>query len=208
MNTFLRLKEKTKIDGKRLRIRQSLRRIKGNQHFVSVMNHLVMNDENLDVVAEEINSYKSSDKNEHQEHSLWLQTNLKNWNEPLALHLTTRYEMDAERLAIRYREFINRLSKRIYKMAYKRYGKTIKNKSYIEGERKHMHGFIETPDFISKTEMRELINKCWGNVGYAKVSPVSNYDEERIAQIKYALKPKTKTPNTHGSFLQDALVPA
>lgn len=208
MKAFTRLKEQSQIGSKRLRIRKSLQHIKGNTDFVSVMNHLAMSDKDLDAVLEDINNYHISDRKEHQAHSLWLQTNLKDWNEPLALHLTTRYELDADRLAIKYEEFINRLSKRIYKMAYKRYGKRIKNKSYIEGARKHIHGFIETPDFLSKTEIRELINKCWGDVGYAKITRVSDYDAERIAQVEYALKPRTKTLNTRGSYLQDAFIPA
>jgi len=87
---------------------------------------------------------------------------------------TTKYETISEGLAqSNCINFANRINYKIYKNAYKRFGKKLDMVSVVEGGKKdlrnyatehkklHAHIGIEKPDHISFADFKNIIHECW-----------------------------------------------
>lgn len=78
------------------------------------------------------------------------------------------------------RIFLDRLNKRVYGNAYKRYGKRLNAMLVIEGDelkRPHVHAIFECPDWMSTADLMKLINESWCAAPWS-------YDERRIEDVE------------------------
>lgn len=70
-----------------------------------------------------------------------------------------------------YRQFICRLSKRVYgKANYRRYGKKIPNAGTLEGDshmRYHLNLLLQRPDFISESEFNAMLSEEWSRLPWS-----------------------------------------
>lgn len=77
--------------------------------------------------------------------------------------------------------WLDRVNKRVYGNAYRRYGKKLNVVTVIEknkdNKRLHIHALIECPDWMPKSDLIDIVDKSWDR------SPWS-YDERRIEEIE------------------------
>ena len=89
-----------------------------------------------------------------------------------------------------YRQFVCRLSKRIYgKTNYKRWGKNIPNAGTLEGGnhmRFHLNILLQRPDFINESEFEIVIQEEWAKLQWAM--PDINIQTCGSGCIYYVLK--------------------
>jgi len=127
---------------------------------------LAKNSKNLPRVKADIENYPFS--NIGKAHALGLETHkeIKSYSNPLKLTLTSRFEIDCEKMEKKYTSFINHISQKTLKNAFRRYGKTVPNIGYIEGfkggdEKIHIHAIIDVPSHIEINEMKEISKNFW-----------------------------------------------
>ena len=96
--------------------------------------------------------------------------------------------------------FANRINYKIYKNAYKRYGKKLDMVCAIEGGRKdlrtrsredkklHAHICIEKPSGMNLTEFKKIIQECWTTTYWGNFYNKITNLRSRIAYSNYQLK--------------------
>jgi hypothetical protein len=78
----------------------------------------------------------------------------------------TKYQFEQN-----FKHFINLLNHKVYKNAYKRYGKHISlipSLEYSERIGHHYHAIIKIPDGFSAWKFKEHINTCWVKTRYSR----------------------------------------
>jgi hypothetical protein len=198
---------------KRMWIDTALRRdgIAQDECFTSVMEYLSIRDRNLDKVINDISAYSTSTYALQKTHQQYASARAKEWENLLFVTFTTRYELNSDALADRYESFINTLSKRTYKNAYKRHGKRIEHHSFMEGDttnnRTHIHALIQVPDGRNINQFRTAIKECWWNTGTVHFADTDNYTDDDIDAIaEYITKTRTKS-SMEGNILQNSYIP-
>ena len=131
-------------------------------------------------------------------HIEWNKQNILNWNNPLSIALTTRFiETPEIQMRKEYSKFVNRLSKRVFPNAYRRYGKLVKETAYIEygkdNHQIHAHMLVETHPKTNISEFRNLIDKTWtfGTCKLRRVDDVDDYINQYNAKFKTKKIPDT-----------------
>lgn len=96
--------------------------------------------------------------------------------------------------------FANRLNYRIYKNAYKRYGKKLDMVSVIEGGRKelrtsckedknlHAHIGVELPAGMNLTEFKKIVQECWTDTYWGNYNNKITNIKSRSAYSNYQVK--------------------
>lgn len=198
--------------GKRLRIEKSLshKDIVQDEPFVSLMRQLALSDKNLDAVITDINTYRSSMIGIQQAHKKEVSIRVKDWDQPIFANFTPRYELRSETLTYRFQSFINTLSKKIYKNAYKRKNRRINHSSFLEGNniatRVHIHSVIDVPPGRDINNIKSLIRKYWWNTGSVYFSENNYLTDDDIDRVSgYITKFRTKG-GRDGTQLPDSLI--
>ena len=147
-----------------------------------------------------------SNCNDENSHSLWNFENLKDWNKPLSVDLTTRF-IDTTENQIRkeYQKFVNRLSKSVFQNSYKRFGLLINETGYLEygviNQQPHIHTLIETPKKIDQTRFKELIREFW-TLGTLRIRNINEGD----TKYDYNTKMRTKNKRVEGKIVTESLI--
>ena len=110
--------------------------------------------------------------------------------------LTFKYETAPNLAGNAFETLRHRLSKAIYKNAYRRRGKLLDQFSVIEGDnianRVHIHAAFKVPDQITSTEFASQIADQWklGGFNWRNVSA-----DDANETVGYLLKSRSKTYN-------------
>ncbi len=114
---------------------------------------------------------------------------------------TLKYEKISEGLA-HYNciNFANRLNTKVYKNAYKRYGKKLDMVSVVEGGKKdlreyarddkniHAHIAVEKPEHLSFGEFKNIIQDCWTNTTWGKYITKITLLKSKTGYANYQIK--------------------
>ncbi len=97
-----------------------------------------------------------------------------------------------------FRHFSNKLNKRVFGNAFRRYGRKLQMfvvQENNETQRHHLHCIIECPDFIRPLDFVVLVQDCWISTrfGYRQLDfEVPSDFERRVGWVNYCLKRRTK----------------
>ena len=87
---------------------------------------------------------------------------IKNYENPYFLTLTVNPKYDALNTNLEANKFIERLSKSIFKRAYKRFGKHLEVVFVAGGiNEDHVHLVFDKPEWLSQLNLEQLIQECW-----------------------------------------------
>ena len=147
-----------------------------------------------------------SNCNDEHSHALWNLQNLKNWNKPLSVDLTTRFSDTPEsQIRKEYQRFVNRLSKNVFRNSYRRFGLLINETGYLEfgviNQQPHIHMLVETPKKINQTRFKELIRGFW-TLGSLRIRNINDDD----MKYNYNTKRRTKNKNVEGKIVTESLI--
>ena len=123
--------------------------------------------------------------------------------DPINFTLTQKQVVDGQWISDtvseqNFRHFSNKLNKRVYGNAFRRYGRKLQMfvvRETNETQRHHLHCIIECPDFIPPLDFAALVQDCWISTrfGYRQVDfEVPSDEERRVGWVKYCLKMRTK----------------
>ena len=182
------------VDKKREYINSALQRhpISSDIRFVSTISLLIKNDNNLDLVISDLNNYRNSFSSKKITTEQWITDSIKSWKDSLFVTLTfNSYQGSSESLK-NYECFKHRVSKDIFKNAYKRNKKLIEAFVVEEGDneqhRRHLHSIMRVPEQMTVDSFAELIQNKW-TLGYLHYYEMS---DEKNRYIGYLLKDRSK----------------
>jgi len=192
---------------KRNLIEKALNRdaIQYDHRFIDVVHSLIRNNKNLDDVIKYISEYRNSPIANKTALQNWSMQKIKKYRLPqrVTLTFTDYYDCPSDAAKQRCQKFIKAMSKDIYKNAYRRHRKLIKNNIFLEGNvrdiRVHLEMIIETPEKISSSDFQEMIQNYWV-YGHAEVNLIQEQDIEQV--VRYTHKFRSKSER----LLQDSLV--
>ena len=147
-----------------------------------------------------------SNLNDENSHSQWNFENIKKWNKPLSVDLTSRF-IDTPENQIRkeYQKFVNRLSKSVFRNSYKRFSLLINETGYLEfgiqNQQPHIHMLVETPNKINQTRFKELIREFW-TLGTLRIRNINEDD----TKYNYNTKRRTKNKRVEGKVVTESLI--
>ncbi len=198
--------EKTN-EQKRNLIEKSLNRdaIQYDYRSIEVIHSLIQNDKNLDDVLKDIDEYRNSPIANKTALQNWSMQKIKKYRLPqrVTLTFTDYYDCPSDIAKQRCQKFIKAISKDIYKNAYRRHRKLIKNNIFLEGNvlgiRVHLEMIIETPEKLSSSNFQEMIQHYWV-YGHAEVNLIQEQDIEQVVRYTHKLRSKEER------LLQDSLV--
>jgi hypothetical protein len=203
INSFM---EKTN-EQKRNLIEKSLNRdaIQYDYRSIEVIHSLIQNDKNLNDVIKHIDEYRNSPIANKTALQNWSMQKVKKYRLPqrVTLTFTDYYDCPSDIAKQRCQKFIKAMSKDIYKNAYRRHRKLIKNNIFLEGNvrgiRVHLEMIIETPEKLSSSNFQEMIQHYWV-YGHAEVNLIQEQDIEQVVRYTHKLRSKEER------LLQDSLV--
>lgn len=183
------------VDKKREYINSALQRhpISSDIRFVSTISHLIQNDNNLDSVISDLNDYRKSFSSKKITTEQWITDSIQSWEHSLFVTLTFNSYQGSNESSKNYESFKHRVSKDIFKGAYRRNKKLIEGFVVEEGDneqhRRHLHSIMRVPEQMTVDSFAELIQKKWthGNLHYYEMS------DEKNRYIGYLLKDRSKT---------------
>ena len=183
------------VDKKREYINSALQRhpISSDIRFVSTISHLIQNDNNLDSVISDLNDYRKSFSSKKITTEQWITDSIQSWEHSLFVTLTFNSYQGSNESSKNYESFKHRVSKDIFKSAYKRNKKLIEAFVVEEGDneqhRRHLHSIMRVPEQMTVDSFAELIQNKWthGNLHYYEMS------DEKNRYIGYLLKDRSKT---------------
>jgi UDP-2,3-diacylglucosamine pyrophosphatase LpxH len=189
-------------DYKRAYIASAIQRypISSDIRFVSTISHLIQNDANLDSVISDINNYRQSFLSKKITTEQWITDSVQSWDKSLFVTLTFKRLQESNEALKHYDSFKHRVSKDIFRNAYKRNTKLIESFAVEEGDndqiRKHLHAIMKVPEQMSVEKFAELLQQKWiyGHIHYYEM-----YGEPSKS-IGYLLKDRSK------SFITDDVV--
>ncbi len=192
---------------KRNLIEKALKRdaIKDDYQFIDLVHSLIRNDKNLDDVIKYISEYRNSPIANKTALQNWSMQKIKKYRLPqrVTLTFTDYYDCPSDIAKQRCQKFIKAMSKDIYKNAYRRHRKLIKNNIFLEGNvlgiRVHLEMIIETPEKLSSSNFQEMIQHYWV-YGHAEVNLIQEQDIEQVVRYTHKLRSKEER------LLQDSLV--
>ena len=147
---------------------------------------------NLDMAISLIKGYASSHRagwrNDHE----FVEKTISHWNHPIFITLTFKKDKGSFSADFAFDEFNRRLSKKIYKHAYKRKHLRLHPFVFKEGDtdsstRIHYHTIYELPSEIALTDFKNQIKQTWTH-GFVDFRDV--YEEKKLSS--YVLKADTK----------------
>lgn len=183
------------VDKKREYINSALQRhpISSDIRFVSTISHLIQNDNNLDSVISDLNDYRKSFSSKKITTEQWITDSIQSWEHSLFVTLTFNSYQGSNESSKNYESFKHRVSKDIFKGAYRRNKKLIEAFVVEEGDneqhRRHLHSIMRVPEQMTVDSFAELIQGKWtyGNLHYYEMS------DEKNRYIGYLLKDRSKT---------------
>ena len=183
------------VDKKREYINSALQRhpISSDIRFVSTISHLIKNDSNLDLVISDLNDYRKSFSSKKITTEQWITDSIQSWEHSLFVTLTFNSYQGSNESSKNYESFKHRVSKDIFKGAYRRNKKLIEAFVVEEGDneqhRRHLHSIMRVPEQMTVDSFAELIQNKWtyGNLHYYEMS------DEKNRYIGYLLKDRSKT---------------
>jgi hypothetical protein len=183
------------VDKKREYINSALQRhpISSDIRFVSTISHLIQNDNNLDSVISDLNDYRKSFSSKKITTEQWITDSIQFWEHSLFVTLTFNSFQGSNESSKNYESFKHRVSKDIFKGAYRRNKKLIEAFVVEEGDneqhRRHLHSIMKVPEQMTVDSFAELIQDKWtyGNLHYYEMS------DEKNRYIGYLLKDRSKT---------------
>ena len=183
------------VDKKREYINSALQRhpISSDIRFVSTISHLRKNDNNLDSVISDLNDYRKSFSSKKITTEQWITDSIQSWEHSLFVTLTFNSYQGSNESSKNYESFKHRVSKDIFKGAYRRNKKLIEAFVVEEGDneqhRRHLHSIMRVPEQMTVDSFAELIQNKWtyGNLHYYEMS------DEKNRYIGYLLKDRSKT---------------
>ena len=183
------------VDKKREYINSALQRhpISSDIRFVSTISHLIQNDSNLDSVISDLNDYRKSFSSKKITTEQWITDSIQSWEHSLFVTLTFNSYQGSNESSKNYESFKHRVSKDIFKGAYRRNKKLIEAFVVEEGDneqhRRHLHSIMRVPEQMTVDSFAELIQDKWtyGNLHYYEMS------DEKNRYIGYLLKDRSKT---------------
>ena len=183
------------VDKKREYINSALQRhpISSDIRFVSTISHLIQNDNNLDSVISDLNDYRKSFSSKKITTEQWITDSIQSWEHSLFVTLTFNSYQGSNESSKNYESFKHRVSKDIFKGAYRRNKKLIEGFVVEEGDneqhRRHLHSIMRVPEQMTVDSFAELIQNKWtyGNLHYYEMS------DEKNRYIGYLLKDRSKT---------------
>ena len=115
------------VDKKREYINSALQRhpISSDIRFVSTISHLIQNDNNLDSVISDLNDYRKSFSSKKITTEQWITDSIQSWEHSLFVTLTFNSYQGSNESSKNYESFKHRVSKDIFKGAYRRNKKLI-----------------------------------------------------------------------------------
>ena len=183
------------VDKKREYINSALQRhpISSDIRFVSTISHLIKNDSNLDSVISDLNDYRKSFSSKKITTKQWITDSIQSWEHSLFVTLTFNSFQGSNESSKNYESFKHRVSKDIFKGAYRRNKKLIEAFVVEEGNneqhRRHLHSIMRVPEQMTVDSFAELIQDKWTH-GYLHYYPMS---DEKNRYIGYLLKDRSKT---------------
>ena len=183
------------VDKKREYINSALQRhpISSDIRFVSTISHLIQNDNNLDSVISDLNDYRKSFSSKKITTEQWITDSIQSWEHSLFVTLTFNSYQGSNESSKNYESFKHRVSKDIFKGAYRRNKKLIEAFVVEEGDneqhRRHLHSIMRVPEQMTVDSFAELIQDKWtyGNLHYYEMS------DEKNRYIGYLLKDRSKS---------------
>ena len=183
------------VDKKREYINSALQRhpISSDIRFVSTISHLIQNDNNLDSVISDLNDYRKSFSSKKITTEQWITDSIQSWEHSLFVTLTFNSYQGSNESSKNYESFKHRVSKDIFKGAYRRNKKLIEGFVVEEGDneqhRRHLHSIMRVPEQMTVDSFAELIQNKWthGNLHYYEMS------DEKNRYIGYLLKDRSKS---------------
>jgi hypothetical protein len=186
------------IDIKREYINSALQRhpISSDIRFVSTISHLIQNDSNLDSVISDLNNYRNSFSSKkitnYESVEQWITDSIQSWKHSLFVTLTFNSYQGSIESSKNYECFKHRVSKDIFKNAYKRNKKLIEAFVVEEGDneqhRRHLHSIMRVPEKMTVDSFAELIKNKWTH-GYLHYYEMNG---EKNRYIGYLLKDRSK----------------
>lgn len=183
------------VDKKREYINSALQRhpISSDIRFVSTISHLIQNDNNLDSVISDLNDYRKSFSSKKITTEQWITDSIQSWEHSLFVTLTFNSYQGSNESSKNYESFKHRVSKDIFKGAYRRNKKLIEAFVVEEGNneqhRRHLHSIMRVPEQMTVDSFAELIQNKWTH-GYLHYYEMS---DEKNRYIGYLLKDRSKT---------------
>ena len=183
------------VDKKREYINSALQRhpISSDIRFVSTISHLIQNDNNLDSVISDLNDYRKSFSSKKITTEQWITDSIQSWEHSLFVTLTFNSYQGSNESSKNYESFKHRVSKDIFKGAYRRNKKLIEGFVVEEGDneqhRRHLHSIMRVPEQMTVDSFAELIQDKWTH-GYLHYYEMS---DEKNRYIGYLLKDRSKT---------------
>ena len=183
------------VDKKREYINSALQRhpISSDIRFVSTISHLIQNDNNLDSVISDLNDYRKSFSSKKITTEQWITDSIQSWEHSLFVTLTFNSFQGSNESSKNYESFKHRVSKDIFKGAYRRNKKLIEAFVVEEGDneqhRRHLHSIMRVPEQMTVDSFAELIQNKWTH-GYLHYYEMS---DEKNRYIGYLLKDRSKT---------------
>ena len=183
------------VDKKREYINSALQRhpISSDIRFVSTISHLIQNDNNLDSVISDLNDYRKSFSSKKITTEQWITDSIQSWEHSLFVTLTFNSYQGSNESSKNYESFKHRVSKDIFKGAYRRNKKLIEAFVVEEGDneqhRRHLHSIMRVPEQMTVDSFAELIQDKWTH-GYLHYYAMS---DEKNRYIGYLLKDRSKT---------------
>lgn len=183
------------VDKKREYINSALQRhpISSDIRFVSTISHLIQNDNNLDSVISDLNDYRKSFSSKKITTEQWITDSIQSWEHSLFVTLTFNSYQGSNESSKNYESFKHRVSKDIFKGAYRRNKKLIEGFVVEEGDneqhRRHLHSIMRVPEQMTVDSFAELIQNKWTH-GYLHYYEMS---DEKNRYIGYLLKDRSKT---------------
>ena len=170
------------IDKKREYINSALQRhpISSDIRFVSTISHLIQNDNNLDSVISDLNDYRKSFSSKKITTEQWITDSIQSWEHSLFVTFTFNSFQGSNESSKNYESFKHRVSKDIFKGAYRRNKKLIEAFVVEEGDndqhRRHLHSIMRVPEQMTVDSFAELIQNKWtyGNLHYYEMSDEKN----------------------------------
>lgn len=183
------------VDKKREYINSALQRhpISSDIRFVSTISHLIQNDNNLDSVISDLNDYRKSFSSKKITTEQWITDSIQSWEHSLFVTLTFNSYQGSNESSKNYESFKHRVSKDIFKGAYRRNKKLIEAFVVEEGDneqhRRHLHSIMRVPEQMTVDSFSELIQNKWTH-GYLHYYEMS---DEKNRYIGYLLKDRSKS---------------
>jgi len=122
------------------------------------------------------------------------------YKKPVLVNFNFKSEPRDKREAVyfvteRFDPFIKRLSKSVYRNAFRRYGKKISYQAAYETDTKtriNAHAILECPQHVSLNSFKRRIRNCWKAGGVMIMNPDHYYTDDPSDFGNYAFKEDTK----------------